>query len=112
MNIVDFFREYWSYISFGLVVLFEIILLVVKRFKVDVKLPSNSYSSVIELIKQAEQIYGAGHGKEKLNYVVELYLKKNEIKYFDNEVRYFISNLVESILSTPEKKGVSNEEVE
>lgn len=107
MEFILFIERYWQYLSVGLIVLIDLIILIVKKTKVAVSLPSNSYSQLVDLVNEAENVFGAGHGKEKLNYVVESYIKKNDIKYFDSEVGYFVKGVIEKILSTPHKKGGS-----
>ena len=111
MQIVNFLREHWQLISFVLVVILEVVLLFVKTLKVNVKLPTNTLDQILEYVKYAEKVYGSGHGQEKLNYVVNRYLQHNDIqKVFQSEVEYWIKLLVESILESPQKKGVKDEQ--
>lgn len=106
---LDFITQYWQYISFGLIFILDIVILIVKRVKLQFKVPQNSYTYLIEAIKEAEKIYGSGHGKEKLNYVVESYMKHFDIPgYFASETQYYVKGLIESILNTPQKKSTDD----
>lgn len=106
-QIVDFIRDNWSYISFGLVILMELILLIVKRNKTSVY-DNSIIAQLIPLVAAAEEIFGSGHGKEKLDYVVKTYNESHLQAQLPVKV---IESFVESILATPEKKGSRNEKV-
>lgn len=105
-EISRFIVDYWPYISFGFLVIVDIIILIVKKVRLSFKYPDSSINFIIEKISDAERIYGEGHGKEKLNYVVESYIKQfNVAKYFETSVRYYVENKVVEILNTPTRKG-------
>lgn len=110
VQIVNFLRDHWQLISFILVIILEIVLLIVKRFKVIVKMPDDTLEQLITYVKDAEDIYGSGHGEEKLNYVIKRYFQENDFDdSFKTSIEFCIKLLVEQILSTPQKKGLKDE---
>lgn len=107
MNEVSkFIVDNWQYISIAIIVLLEIVLLIVKRFKLKLNLPTSIYEKVCKLVKEAEQTFGAGHGDEKLKYVVSRYLQEEKVPgCFYSEFSWWVKCIVEDILGTPQKKG-------
>lgn len=66
-------------------------------------------ANVVTYVEQAEQIFGAGNGQAKLQWVltkVQIDCVKNNVKLTDEE----IAKQVESILSTPNKKEQTSKE--
>lgn len=104
--IVDFLRDNWQYISAGLVVLLDILILIFKRrLKVNYTLPSSWYPDLIDIVSEAEDVFGAGHGSEKLHYVKQRMKARIGLKYNDGVLDFMIGEFVERILNTPTKKG-------
>ena len=103
---LNFLVKYWQYISVALVVIFEFILMVIKK---KPQVFDNSLTAdLVELIKIAEERFGEGHGVDKLSYVVEEASKKHS-----SIPPQVISFFVDSILNTPTKKGgLGREQVE
>lgn len=98
MDVVkDFLVSYWPYISVGIVVILDIIIMVIKKKPFDPTI----YSRLVLLIGLAEKEFGEGHGEEKLNFVIDEFLKDSQVKYS----KAFIASCVETILSLPTKKG-------
>lgn len=94
---LNFLVTNWQYISIGLVVVLDIILILCRKTKVI----DNSLTSIlVALIKSAE--VECADGKAKLNYVLE---HIRDYKEFDTLPLWYISNQVEAILATPTKKG-------
>jgi len=106
MDFVKFLVDYWEYISIALLVILDVVILIVKRIKFNVELPSNSYEQLVQLVNEAEVQFGSGHGSEKLQYVVKKYFQQNNISCLMNvPLLKYVRNIVEIILSTPTKKG-------
>lgn len=103
-NILNFITQYWKVIALVVVVVLEVVILILKRVNVKVDLPASTYSDLISMINDAEEIYGEGHGKEKLNYVVERFHKSIGLRGIPYTTDY-VRSLVERILNTPTKKG-------
>lgn len=99
-ELVNFLKDYWQYISIAIVVLFDILLILLKR-------KPKFYGYVLDLvdyIQDAEKEYGAGHGDEKLNSVIDRKIRKENMPNTQFN-RDCIAHLVERILQTPTKKG-------
>lgn len=93
-------------VGFGLV---EFFILIIFRRRVKIQefvLQDSSFNNrVLDLVKAAEDLFGAGKGKEKLDYVI-----KNMCASVPGATKSFTEAIVkarvEQILSTPQKKGV------
>lgn len=120
MEIVNFLRDNWQFISTAILILFYFfIALISKKKKVIVEdgLLSRIYTSAINLINIAESKFKKGD--DKLNYVVntlvELFPNYSEligdevakkVPWGNVTAKEAFTALVEEILSTPQKKGV------
>lgn len=93
----SFLVDNWQWISIILIILLEIILLAV-RSKV-VSLPEGVLTTILELIIKAEKNFGAGHGSEKLSFVIS-----ETLKVFPSASPEVIKKYVEMVLTSPEKK--------
>lgn len=112
---LDFITQYWQYLSFGLVFILNILILIFKRRSKCEILDSSVITQLMQLILEAEHKYVSGFDKK--NYVIEKFkesnpylieqLKKDFYKDFSpmRSVDSVISNLIEFILSTPQKKS-------
>lgn len=108
-----FLVENWRFLVESLLTVVSIFLVIFLRKKIKVSTTGTLYDEILVLIKEAESKYGAGHGEEKLSYVltslayrlVDLGFSKDLIG--DLLPRYAL--VVEDILSTPQKKGVPHE---
>ena len=97
-QIINYIIDNWMWLfPIVLSVVEFLILFIFRRIKY---IDSSICFKLIPFIKQAESIYGSGHGVEKLNYVIKQYQQicpdanPSIISYFVNE-----------ILDTPQKKG-------
>lgn len=108
-KIVDFIVSHWSYISFAILFVIEIIIFVIKKKPVQVY---DTMKQVIVcmlpgLIKLVESEFpSGGHGSEKKELVlkhVEDLFKENDFT-FTSSYRSFTEKMIEDILSTPSKK--------
>ena len=70
---IDFLAQYGKYIALGVVVLLEIVILILKKRPVKLVDAVTSYITQVlpYAIKQAEGEYPSGHGKEKLDMVIQ-----------------------------------------
>lgn len=108
-----FVTENWKFIVESLLTVISIFLVIFLRRKIKVKSTGSLYERIVELINDAESIYGSGHGSEKLSYVltgisaewIAMGFQKESLK----DVLPAYADLVEKILSTPQKKGEKNE---
>lgn len=101
--IIEFINSnYQLLILIGSGVIEFILLLICKKrsFIVD----TGATQILVELVIKAERIYGHGHGKEKLNYVISQYFLMYPDKVKIPEYRDALIYCVESILDTPQKK--------
>ena len=108
-NFINFLKEYYYLIFLilaFLVLVLELIILLIR--KKDPSVLSGINSVLPEFITEAEKKYGAGNGDHKLNFVFRLtydyLLRVFNIKDPSAYTNY-IRKVVESILSTPTKKG-------
>lgn len=92
-------------IAFGLV---EFIILIIFRKRVKIQefvLNDSSFTNrIVDLIKAAESIYGDGHGKEKMDYVLNQ-MCSNCSPLTRNFTESLVRARVEQVLETPQKKG-------
>lgn len=102
---VNFLLHYYREIILGFSIVLEIVILCLKKTKINYELPSSWYPDLVKLVSEAESIFGEGHGKQKLNYVIEKMSSKLNLKYYDGVLRMMIEEMVNLILSTPTKKG-------
>ena len=102
MNVVDFLKEYWSFIGIGLVVILFIILLIIKRKPLTKIVDESLIAKIIEFVCSAETLFGAKSGVTKLSYVLG---KIREIRPTDfEEYESIYTDIVEYVLSLPHKK--------
>lgn len=115
-NLVNFFREYWQYISIGIVVAIDIVIIFIKKrpkkYDEFVECIGHLFALVPSYIYSAEEQYPSGQGDIKKLYVLEELchilegrlgrdLNDTELSYFYNTFTRYI----ESVLETPVKKG-------
>lgn len=115
---LDFITHYWQYISFVLVFILNICILIFKRRSKCEILDSSVITQLMQLIVEAEHKYVSGYDKK--NYVIQKFkesnpylveqLKKDFYDHFSSmrSVDSVISNLIEFILSTPQKKSTDD----
>lgn len=110
---VDFLIQNWKILISLLLFFIYIIVCIFKKTKPilvsDEKL-TEVLSCLPNLIKEAEQIYGAGHGKDKFKYVFEMAIDilHESTSISTSELVYCfgkkLTDEIEDILSTPKKK--------
>lgn len=115
-TIKNFVVDNWQFISIVIIIICNIILFLIRR-----KEKRSTFDAAVEticssipmFIIEAENKFGSGHGSDKLELVKEhCYsliknelgrgLTKSEKKYFDGTIK----QLVEVVLTAPQKKGV------
>ena len=96
-KIVDFIVNNWSYISVGLVVIVNVLIILIK--KRPVVLTDSLKQSILQLlpgiILGAEAIVGSKHGAEKMDIVVETIEKwfdKNGFEFTDTYKQFVIES--------------------
>lgn len=102
-KISDFLVTNWQFISAALTFLLLIIGMVIKKKPVTEIIDDSAYKDLIILVNQAEEKYGAGHGAEKLDFVISSFAN---LKNLDRDTWIYssIKSKVETILSTPAKR--------
>lgn len=115
-SVLDFLSTYWTYISAGIIILIEVLIVILKKRPITLDVFLDAVRQcVCNLPKMISYVEGPGHGDEKkeqvilygLAYVSDLLhrdLTVSESKY----VEATISEQIEKILSTPQKKGAQN----
>lgn len=90
----------WQFVSSAAIsVIGFILLLIFKRTKI---VDPSVYTDVIEYVKEAEKIFGDGHGKEKNDFVMTRLAQTRGISKLFASLAYGF--FVENVLSTPAKK--------
>lgn len=107
-KIVALLIENWQVIALGLLELIGCILVLVLKKKPVDTLKEKLVEFVIGFINSAEKLIGAGNGEAKKEAVlkaVQDWFKQNYPEV--DAVRYlaFVDELIEYILTTPQKKG-------
>ena len=103
---INFLVDNWQFVSTcGISVVSFILLLIFRRGKITANLPNDVYCELTQLIKEAESLYGSGHGKEKKEYVITKFYGFHPHTDGSNLWSYLIDPFIEDILSTPQKKG-------
>lgn len=107
MEIVEFIKENWTFIAPLLLLLVELILfLCKKRSKVEI-IDDSLVAKACDLIYEAEIRYGKGNGDKKLAYVINsLIADKPQLKANEKQLH----DLVEFLLTLPQKKGGNTDE--
>lgn len=106
----NFNKEWIDKLVYLLVsILVMVILSVLKKKPVKVvdTLKEKILSQLPLVMLEAEKKYGAGHGAEKLQFVIDFFIwsfDKNGLTLGKTYIE-FIKESVENILSTPQKKG-------
>lgn len=104
---ITFLGENWRFLVYVFLTVLSTILVI--RFKRKAKLSTGSLmDKVLDWIITAEQKFGSGHGEEKLSYVlvnasaylISLGFDHSVVK----EIIPGLIDLIETILSTPQKK--------
>lgn len=108
MEVLNFIRDNWQYISSVIVIIITIIAMLIKRKPVTEVHDDSVISHILDYVIQAEEIFGHGHGADKLDYVKKCLVNSGKDAGLDMST---IEMLVEYVLSSPQKKGVSNEKV-
>ena len=114
MKIVDILVEYWQYISIGILVIFDVIYIIIKKrpkhYDEFVDAVRDCLIKVPVFIKNVEGVYDSG--LERKDQCMSLLLTYIQTKLGRNlsekELDYFIHSvswMVESVLETPTKKG-------
>lgn len=99
---IDWLVQNWQFVSSAAIsVVSFILLLLFKRNKIFIE-DRALMSKIVDFVLQAEQRFGAGHGKEKLDFVLRSIFPESE--KIDDLLRASIVPLVEKVLSTPQKK--------
>ena len=101
-DFIEVLKNYWQIILTGIFLVLSFILQLVKKSKVKIY-DDSAMANLIEFVNEAESVYGAGHGKDKLLYVFNKYC---DLHHIEKTGLYFnaIKSIVEAILSTPQKK--------
>lgn len=107
MDYVNFLKSYGGLILAALTVLLTIIAMIIKKKPVVDIFDKSAYENIVQYIKEAENKYGAGHGETKLTYVVNRFaaqLSESEREQYGNILFNAVSQIVDDILDTPERK--------
>lgn len=99
MQIVDFIRDNWQFISSAILALLTIIAMIIKKKPVN-KYVDDFYGELVSLIQAAESTYGNGFGADKKKFVLSTFMARHP----DYDV-YCVSDAIEDILKSPQKKG-------
>lgn len=112
-NILIFLRDNWKFLVEILVPLVSLVILCLVR-KTKINIPSGvvnvMWTMIPTWIKDAEIVFGAGHGDEKLKFVIKTACDfiSNECGLSNKSICDIYANgiieQVEAILSTPKKK--------
>lgn len=113
-EIVNFLRDYWQYISIVLVILFDILILIVKRRPRtidDFLIALNEGLALVPvLVKQVECV---GNGAKKKNDVISAVVQfvachlGRSLTNKESEIAtIYASNQIEAVLAAPQKKEV------
>lgn len=109
MEVVYFLRDYWPFISTGILVIFSIILMVIKKKPITEIIDPGLMQKIIDFVILAEGRFGSGNGSSKLSFVLG---KIREIRPDDfDELKDLYSDMVEYVLCAPQKKEQANEKV-
>lgn len=108
-DILNFLQNYWREIAWILGLILSIVLCCVRKKPVKVvdTLKEKILFELPEVISAAEERFGAGHGAEKLQFVLDFFtweFSKNGLVMGETYIK-FIKSSVENILATPSKKG-------
>lgn len=114
MKLVEFLTNYWPYISCGILILLDVLVMIIKKkpSSKDVLMEAvrKCYLKLPFAIQDAEEKCDSGTAKkeyvlEELLSFIEAYCKRElnnaELRMFFNSFSY----LIEEVLSTPTKKG-------
>lgn len=106
--LIQFIKSNYKLIAMGLFLILELILfLLKKRPKEKINIEELILKLLPYFIKEAEGYLGQGKGNEKFNFVYDNLKSYISEKYGLKVDTYkkFISDAIESILETPQKKG-------
>lgn len=107
---LSFLQENWRFIAESLLTVLSIILVIVFRKKIKLSSSGTMYEILVDSINKAEALYGDGHGDAKLSYVLtnvsSWLIGQGFTKECISDLLPGLADLVEKILSTPQKKEV------
>lgn len=99
-DFINWLVDNWKFVSTCAISIVSFILLLVFKRRPSIRLFGDTYyKCLITFINEAEAKFGAGHGGEKLNYVL------NRFSAEFGSWTFQVMADVESLLSTPQKKG-------
>lgn len=109
-KVIAFVLENWKLIAFVLCLIAELVVFLVRKkpIKVVDSVKEEIFGLLVAAIGSAEEVFGQGHGVEKKELVLKAV--KNHLEITHPEIDFanyekLASEMVEFILSTPQKKG-------
>lgn len=100
---IDWLVVNWQFVSSAAISVVSFILLLIFRIKKSVVFQDRDYNFLCNLIKTAEEKYGAGKGSAKMEFVLNTFFGADDFakSVAGNEIK----RRIETILSCPQKKG-------
>lgn len=111
-NIIQFIKDYYQFIALGaslLLLILDLFILGLRNRSPLISVSNKLREWLPDAIKMAEAT--SMKGEEKLAFVVDIikgYLEKSYPKINPDKYTKVIVDLVEELLTTPQKKGVKN----
>lgn len=104
-EIGNFLVDNWRLILEVILLIASVCIAIFRRRPLTKIFDSSAYSNLITLVQEAEEKFGAGNGYEKLQFVLNKYLKIKNLEDLDDWDKNSLIVMIERILSTPQKKG-------
>ncbi len=104
-DIITFLVENWRLILEFVLLIGSVVVACTRKRPFTKIFDASAYSNLITLVQEAEEKFGAGHGYEKLQFVLNKYLKIKNLEDIDDWNKSSLIVMIERILSTPQKKG-------
>jgi len=105
-KVIQFIETNYQFIILAFVAIVELVFAIIrKRSKVEIY-DDSATSELLDLTIEAEKEFGAGHGSEKMGFVLSKYLCKHPgLKGYES----IIQSIVERILKSPQRKETIDE---
>ena len=114
---IEFIQAYWQYISFGILIFIEVLLIILKKKPITLDVFLDAVRQCIcNLPKMINHVERPGDGEDKKDEVIDFcvdfvsdILNRNLTAEEVNYVVNVCSDHIEKVLSTPQKKGARYE---
>lgn len=102
-DILNFISTHFRLILEVVILIISVIVFILRKPTKNTLIDNSAMFKLVDFVQEAENEFGAGHGDDKLRYVIEKYCQLKGIT-LNRDIWTLLKCLIERILSTPHKK--------